>query len=82
MKSKFRNCNLQEADFTESDIINSVFDNCDLKSAIFDQTNIEKVDFTTAYNFNINPEENRVKGAKFSKENVFGLLSSYGIVIE
>ena len=82
INTKFKNCNLQEADFTEADLTNSVFDTCDLKSTIFEQTNFEKVDFTTAYNFNINPEKNRTKGAKFSKENVFGLVIGYGVIVE
>jgi hypothetical protein len=74
--------NLQEEDFTETVLMSSVFDNCDLGSAIFENTNLEKSDFKTAFNFNINPEKNRLKGAKFSKENLYGLLSDYKIIIE
>lgn len=80
-KTRFKKCNLQEADFTESIFTESIFDNCDLKLAIFDRTNIEKSDFSTAFNFNINPEENSLKGAKFSKDNVVGLLSVYKVIV-
>ena len=80
--TKFNNCNLQEVDFTEAILISSVFDQCDFKRAIFDRTNLEKSDFRTAFNFNISPEDNRLKGAKFSKDNLFGLLSEYKIVVE
>jgi uncharacterized protein YjbI with pentapeptide repeats len=80
--TQFVDCNLQEVDFTETVIMSSVFDNCDLGSAIFENTNLEKSDFKTAFNFNINPEKNRLKGAKFSKENLYGLLSDYKIIIE
>jgi uncharacterized protein YjbI with pentapeptide repeats len=80
--TQFVDCNLQEVDFTETVLINSVLDNCDLGSAIFENTNLEKSDFKTAFNFNINPEKNRLKGAKFSKENLYGLLSDYKIIIE
>ena len=39
------------------------------------------VDFKTAQNYSINPEINRVKGAKFSKNNLSGLLSKYQLKI-
>ncbi|ARV05974.1 hypothetical protein BTO04_04335 [Polaribacter sp. SA4-10] len=80
--TKFNNCNLQEVDFTETILTNSVLDNCDLKLAIFDRTNLEKVDFRSAFNFSIYPDENQIKGAKFTKENSVGLLQKYNIVIE
>ena len=80
--TQFKNCNLQEADFTETDLTNSVFSDCDLNRAIFDNTNLEKVDFRTAHNFLINPEINRLKHAKFTKNNIIGLLKKYNIKIE
>jgi uncharacterized protein YjbI with pentapeptide repeats len=82
LRTKFKNCNLQEVDFTETVLINSVFDECDFKNTVFDQTNLEKTDFRTSVNFNINPDTNRLKGARFTKENVLGLLSKYKIHIE
>mgnify|MGYP000692907715 CR=1 FL=1 len=81
-KTKFVNCNLQEADFTESILSNSIFDNCDLKRANFSRTNIEKSDFETSFNFEINPEENKIKGAKFSRSSIDGLLVKFGIIIK
>ena len=80
--TKFSNCNLQEVDFTETDLSNAILDNCDLKLAIFDRTNLKKSDFRTAFNFELNPEENSLKGAKFSKDNLVGLLSVYKIIVE
>lgn len=80
--TKFVNCNLQEVDFTETTLINSFFDNCDLKSAIFDRTNLEKSDFRTAFNFEINPEENKLKNAKFSRNTIEGLLFKFSVKIE
>jgi hypothetical protein len=43
---------------------------------------LEKADFQTAYNFEIHPTLNRIKKAKFSKENVVGLLLGFGIEIK
>ncbi|MGK0413736.1 MAG: hypothetical protein ACJA1B_001944, partial [Polaribacter sp.] len=80
--TKFKNCNLEEIDFTETNLTNGVFDNCNLKGAIFDQTNLEKSDFRTASNFNINPQQNRLKNAKFSRNTIDGLLVNHKIIIE
>jgi uncharacterized protein YjbI with pentapeptide repeats len=81
-KTKFEHCNLEEVDFTATNISSSLFDNCDLKGAVFEETNIEKSDFRTAFNFNVAPEQNRIKGAKFSRSNIDGLLLQYQIVID
>ena len=80
--SRFVKCNLEEVDFTESNISSSLFDNCDLKRTVFQETNLEKTDFRTAFNFTIAPEKNRLKGAKFSRSSIDGLLSGLGIKIE
>jgi len=81
-KTQFKNCNLQEADFTETDLTSSLFDNCDLQRAIFHKTMLEKADFRTAFNYSIDPEQNRIKKARFSSMGIVGLLDKYGIVIE
>lgn len=73
---------MHEVDFVESDLSNAVFDNCDLRGAIFDKSILEKADFRTAYNYSINPENNRLKKARFSISGVAGLLDKYGIEIQ
>lgn len=78
----FTDCNLNEVDFAETNLEKAVFDNCDLKNAIFDRTKLEKANFSSSFNFDINPSENFIKKAKFSKENVIGLLKSFDISIE
>lgn len=79
--TKFTKTKLQEVDFTEADLSGSSFNNCDLQRAVFGRTNLGKVDFRTAENFTIDPEENRVKGALFSRHNLDGLLMKYQIKI-
>lgn len=81
-KTLFKNCNLQETDFAEAELTESVFDNCDLQRTIFQRTNLEKVDFRTSFNYSIDPEQNRIKKARFSRMGLSGLLYKYGIVIE
>ena len=81
-KTRFKNCNLQETDFTETDLSGSVFDNCDFHRAIFHKTMLEKTDFRSSYHYSIDPENNRIKKARFSRMGVVGLLDKYGIEIE
>lgn len=81
-KTIFKNSQLQETDLAEADLTNVVFDNCNLIQAIFDHTIIEKADFRTSYNYSIDPENNRIKKAKFSILGVSGLLEKYDIDIE
>jgi uncharacterized protein YjbI with pentapeptide repeats len=81
-RSQFKNCTLQEVDFTESDLSSSILDCCDLTGAIFEHTILEKTDFRSAYNYSIDPEKNRIRKARFSLSGVGGLLEKYGIEIE
>ena len=81
-KTIFIKCIIHEADFSEADLTNSVFDNCDFKDSVFDHTILEKSDFRTSYNFIIDPDSNRIEKAKFSSDNVLGLLTKYNIEIE
>lgn len=78
----FSKSTLQEIDFTESDVSGIVFDSCDLTRSVFEQTNLEQTNFKTATNFSINLASNKVKGAKFSADNLKGLLEFYKISIE
>lgn len=79
--AKFINCSLHETDFTEADLTNSLFDNCDLTGAIFKNSILEKSDLRSAYGFAIDPEANRIKKARFSRMEVEGLLYKYNIEI-
>jgi len=78
----FAHCLLHETDFTESDFTGTVFNDCDFSLAVFNHANLEKTDFRTSYNYSINPENNRIKKAKFSLPAVTGLLDTYDIEIE
>lgn len=79
---KIQNCSLKEVDFTEANLQGVIFNNCDLTGAIFKQSNLEKVDFRTARNFSIDPEENRIRDARFFQGDLEGLLYKYNIKVE
>lgn len=78
-KTNFINCQLIEVDFTESDLTASSFQSCDLSGSIFDRTNLEKADLCTSHGFVIDPENNRLKKAKFSVGGLSGLLTKYDL---
>lgn len=81
-KTIFNNTQLQEVDWTECDLTNSVFNHCDLLGAKFENSILEQVDFRTAFNYSIDPQLNRIKKAKFSVKGIAGLLDKYDIKIE
>jgi fluoroquinolone resistance protein len=66
----FKNSRLPEMDFAESDLSHSVFANYDLDGSIFDNTNLEKADLRSAFNYNIDPDKDRIRKAKFSLDGV------------
>ena len=80
-KAIFKDCSLVETDFTEADLSDCKFDNCNLNHAFFDRTVLKNADFSTSYNFTIDPDNNDIKKAKFSVHGLPGLLSKYDIKI-
>jgi len=81
-KVTYEDCSFINCVFTGADLTSAVFDNCDLSGAMFEQTIIEKADFSTAFNYTLDPENNRIKKAKFSQSGLAGLLTKYDILIE
>ena len=67
----FTNTCLTDADFCEVDLSGTIFHNCDLS----------KADFSSAINYAIDPQTNKIKKAKFSLPEAAGLLRSFEIII-
>ncbi len=80
-KVAFVDCRMTEVDFSESDCSKLCFEGCDLSGAVFDQTNLREADFRKAVGYRINPVNNKVKGAKFLKNGLEGLLDTFDIRI-
>jgi uncharacterized protein YjbI with pentapeptide repeats len=78
----FIDCILHECDFTETDLSKGYFSGSDLSGAIFDHTNLLRANLQGANNFSINPIQNNVKKARFSKEGLMGLLDFSGIIVD
>ncbi len=81
-KTIFKGTSLKSVVFTSANLSNAVFDHTDLANAVFDETILKEANFLTAYNYQIDPELNTLKKAKFSLSGVAGLLSKYDIKIE
>jgi fluoroquinolone resistance protein len=78
----FTNCQCIEVDFAGADLSKAVFDNCNLSGAVFENTNLQHADFTTAMEYIIHPEKNKIKHTKFSLNGLPGLLIHHQIIIE
>jgi uncharacterized protein YjbI with pentapeptide repeats len=65
-----------------TDLTGVIFDNCNLHKAVFIDTIANKADFTTSYNFSIDPERNKLKRAIFSEVGLKGLLHKYDLIVK
>lgn len=81
-KTLFAHCQLHEVDFGGADLREAVFDHCDLSRAVFLQSNLEKADFRSAVHYTLDPEQNRLKKARFALGGLPGLLQKYDLRIE
>jgi fluoroquinolone resistance protein len=80
--TRFEDCRAREADFSGADLSGSSFRVTDLAGAVFDGTNLEGADLSSAVNYTIHPDRNRLKKARFSESGLAGLLAHAGIIIE
>lgn len=80
-KTEFISCSIREVDFTETYLKESIFDSCDLTLSKFESTNLEKVDFSSSTGIGLNPSKNNIKKARFSRNELAGLLIDFDILI-
>lgn len=81
-KTRFEDCKITEAAFNQTILTGSVFKNCELTDTSFAGANLERVDFTTAFNYTINPNTCKLKKTKFSVPEIKGLVAHLDIIIE
>ena len=81
-QTAFNECSLHSAVFTQADLTGACFTRCDLARAVFHQTRLDKADFSSSYNFVIDPDDNSLKKTRFSALNLAGLLEKYDLEIE
>ena len=80
--TQFGASSLIEVDFTEVDARRADFSSCNLTAAVFENSILEGADFRMAENFAINPESNYIQKAKFTKDDLLGLLWQYNLDLE
>ena len=77
----FTDCSAIAVDFMETDLTGVTFHNCDLYRAEFEKAIAIKADFTTSYNYTIDPSKTKVKKAVFGMAEVKGLLFKHELAI-
>lgn len=80
-KTLFDGCTIKEATFEECNLENAIFRDCNLQLSQFDRCNLKKADFSTARDYFLDLDNNRVAKAKFAYPDVLNLLSKYDINI-
>lgn len=74
-------CEAREVNFENADISKGKFNGTNFISSKFKNTNLSASDFREAMNYDINPEFNKIKKAKFSMPEVMTLLQCFDIEI-
>lgn len=80
--TRFVKSYVKSVDFSNADLNTALFDDCDLLYSKFDNSTLEKVDFTTSYNYAIDMDANRVKKSKHLAQGAMGLLHKYDLIIK
>jgi uncharacterized protein YjbI with pentapeptide repeats len=80
-ESQFIRCKLVETAFNDAIMQQTVFAKSDLSGTIFHNADLRKSDFRGAKNYAFNPAFCKLRLAKFSKNEVTGLLSQFEIDI-
>ena len=79
---QFNGCILHNVDFREADLTRSDFSGSDLRDTLFLNTNLTRANLETAQNYQIAPELNTLKKARFAFPEALALLYSMDIVLE
>lgn len=80
-KTKFIKTTLKEVNFIRANLSGALFQETDLSGTFFNGTDITSANFSTAFNYNIDPELNIIKKASFSMHGLHGLLHKYNIKV-
>ena len=76
------NCSAQNVDFVEADLNKAVFINTDLQGSKFSNTDLSFTDFSESFNYNIDPNNNKLKKTVFSLPDAISLLNNFDIIIK
>ena len=77
----FSGSKLKESHFTDTALSGADFSHVDLSGTTFHECDLSKADFSTATHYDIDPQTNNIKQAKFSLPEAVGLLRGFEVVI-
>lgn len=72
-------CRAHYVDFREANLKGANFSHTDLRDSLFNNTNLSHANFKEAENYDINIKNNLIKNATFCRYEAVSLLSSLGI---
>jgi len=78
----FIECNIRDCDFVGSNLVKANFSNSNLDGSNFQDADLSLASFENAYNYRINPNQTKIKGAVFSMPEVVSLLENFDIKIQ
>ena len=76
---RIKECVAADVDFREADLSRADFADSDLSESLFLNTDLSEADLRTARNYTIAPEQNVLKGARFSLPEAMSLLFNMDI---
>lgn len=81
-KGKFINSHIKNSDFIECDLRDTDFCETKFEKTNFQKCNLEKADFRYAYNYSINPFENKILKGRFALPEAQSFLEFLGINLD
>jgi len=76
-----RDCRAHETTFADVDLCGAIFSGTDLYKARFMNVNLTEADLSEAENYDISPQQNRLKDTLFSKEAALALVGELGVIV-
>jgi fluoroquinolone resistance protein len=78
-KIVIEDCRAQDVDFREANFSGADFSRTDLSNSLFANTNLTEANFNEAVNYDIDVNNNLLKGARFCRFEAVRLLDSLGV---
>ena len=75
-------CSARETDFIEANLTKMVFEYTDLYHSRFNRANLSFANFSNAINYNIDPNQCKLKKTLFTMPEAMSLLSVFDVIIK
>ena len=81
-EAQYLACVARNVDFREANLAKADFSDTDLSGSYFINTDLSEVDFRSAYNYQIDPAQNKISKAKFTLPEAMSLLYNLDIILD